>query len=86
MKTIVPTLAEAQGIFFGCPKCNGTHIVEVTFRNRGVPDHLGTHNKKGEAVRWEVSGAGVSDLTTQPSILIEGGCEWHGFVTNGEIR
>lgn len=86
VKTIVPTLAEAQGIFFECPKCMNGHLVEVTFRDRGVPDHLGTHNKRGEPVRWEVSGSDFADLTTRPSILLEGGCCWHGFVTNGEAN
>jgi hypothetical protein len=89
--TYVDTLAKAQGIRFLCPLCFaknggniGVHGVDVTFADRGVPDHLGMHNKKGEPVRWTVSGIGYDDLTTKPSILLEGGCGWHGFITNGD--
>lgn len=84
----VQTLAEAQCIFFLCPIClNGQHHqVEVTFAGRGVQDHQGNHNSAGKPTRWQVSGNDFSDLTTTPSILLEGGCFWHGFITNGEIR
>lgn len=83
-KIFVDSLAEAQGIWFRCPKCR-SHCVEATFAGRGVPDDMGTHNKAGEAVRWNVSGTGFEDLTTTPSILLQGGCDWHGFVTNGDV-
>jgi len=84
----VATLAEAQCIFFLCPICvhKQGHQVEVTFAGRGVLDHQGNHNKAGNPTRWNVSGNDFSDLTTTPSILLEGGCAWHGFITNGEIR
>lgn len=89
----VKTLAEAQGITFLCPKCfkvnnnsnQGTHSVEATFANRGVPDNQGTHNKNKLPVRWSVSGSHYHDLTTHPSILLPDGCNWHGFITNGEV-
>lgn len=87
----VDSLAEAQGILFCCPKCFaetgsnvGVHLCEVTFESRGVPAEMGTHNKDGKSVRWNVSGDGFHNLTTTPSILLEGGCGWHGFITNGE--
>lgn len=83
---------EAQLLWFICPKCAhekgttvGCHYIEVTFADRGVLADQGVTNKKGEYVRWNVSGAGFDNLTITPSILIEGGCEWHGFITNGEI-
>lgn len=84
-KVHVATLVEAQGIFFDCPICKDkqAHSVEVTFRDRGVPDNLGTHNKDGVPVRWAVTGNDFSDLSTQPSILLQGGCGWHGYITNG---
>ncbi len=86
----VETLIDAQCIMFICPKCfipnGGAHYVEVTFADRGVLPGMGIHNSKGEDVRWKVSGTGYGDLTTQPSILIEGGCQWHGFITKGEIK
>ena len=87
----VETLAEAQGVEFLCPKCFaenggpvGTHWCSVSFEGRGVADDQGTHDAQGQPVRWQVSGTDLSDLTTQPSILIVGGCAWHGFITNGE--
>lgn len=90
--TVPVPFGEAQGIEFLCPLCFaknagpvGTHYCDVTFADRGVPDDLGTHNKEGKAVRWTVSGDTFENLTTTPSILIEGGCGWHGFITNGEV-
>ena len=82
----VASLTEAQCLWFLCPKCfaGQQHRVEVTIAGRGVPDDMGTHNAKGVAVRWNLSGNGFHDLTLTPSILLEGGCNWHGFVTNGD--
>lgn len=82
------TLAEAQGLQCLCPKCFvanngpiGTHAVEISFRDRGVPDGWGSHNKEGKDVRWQVvGGSGFADLQLAPSILLEGGCAWHGFI------
>jgi hypothetical protein len=86
----VATLAEAQGVMFLCPKCFaknggnvGTHSIMVWFRDRGVP----ADEVPGPG-RWIATGTGYEDLTTSPSINLENpdhvGCEWHGFVTNGE--
>lgn len=86
-KIPVNTIEEAQCIFFVCPLCvnKSHHRVEVTFANRGVKDEDGTHNSKGEPSRWNVSGTDYNNLTTTPSILLEGGCAWHGYITNGEV-
>ena len=89
----VNSLSESQGIIFLCPTCfikngrsnMGTHLVEVSFKDHDVLDGQGTRNKKGLPVRWNVSGTNYSDLTTDPSILLEGGCGWHGFIKNGEV-
>jgi hypothetical protein len=90
----VETLAEADGLFFLCPVCwaknseaVGTHGIIVTFRDRGVPDALGSHNKEGQPTRWTVSGSGYTDLSLQPSIDISRNLpgEWHGFITNGVV-
>lgn len=88
----VDTLAEAQGITFLCPKCYGvnggcigTHEVQVTFRDRGVLDHQGAHNTDGRPTRWAVSGMGFDDIVIQPSILLQGGCGWHGFVGSSGV-
>ena len=84
-ETLVPvaTLAEAQGVFFTCPKCQ-EHSLCVFFRDRGVPDDA----QPGPG-RWAPSGTGLHDLTLSPSIDLSrggGGCGWHGFVHNGEAR
>jgi hypothetical protein len=92
----VETVAEAQGIQFLCPVCFvknggnvGTHGIEVSFADRGVQDHQGSHNREGKPSRWNVSGTGYTDLTTTPSILIDPAkpaCDgWHGYITNGEV-
>lgn len=88
----VETVAEANGIRFLCPLCftansgaAGTHGVQVTFAGRSVPDHLGSHAKDGSPSRWNVAGTTFVDLTLTPSILLTGGCAWHGFVTNGDV-
>lgn len=84
----VGTLAEAQGMWMLCPKCFianggrvGTHSVLVLFEGRGVPEGvcLGT-------ARWAVSGSSLRDVTVSPSILVVGGCGWHGFVENGQVE
>lgn len=83
----VESLTEADGITFLCPKCfeeNG-HRCEVTFEGRGAADDQGTQGSDGTPTRWNVSGSGLKDLTTAPSILLVGGCAWHGFITNGEV-
>jgi uncharacterized protein DUF6527 len=88
----VPSLAEAQGIHFLCPKCwtenkgpVGTHLCEVTFEGRGVLPHQGIRGSKEPGPRWNVTGTNFEDLSTTPSILIIGGCNWHGYITAGEV-
>ncbi len=83
----VQSAAEAQGVRFLCPKCFaeagspiGTHSVLVPFKDRDVPD-----DAMPSMPRWIVSGTSFDDLTTTPSILLVGGCEWHGFITNGDV-
>ena len=87
----VASLDEAQGVQFLCPKCFarnggsvGTHWCEVSFEGRGVAELQGSHGAGGEPTRWCVSGTGLADLSTQPSIQIVGGCGWHGFITSGD--
>jgi Family of unknown function (DUF6527) len=88
----VASVSEAQGIYFLCPKCFaenagpvGTHGCEVSFADRGVKDEDGSHGNDGKPTRWSVSGDSCENLTLSPSILLGGGCAWHGHVTNGEI-
>lgn len=83
------TLAEAHGIWFDCPLCSpdNPHGVLCWFPN--APLHpatdLGKNNQK-QPVRWSVSGTDYSNLSLSPSIQIQGGCNWHGFITNGIAR
>ena len=89
----VETLVEAQGVKFLCPKCFaknggpvGTHSVICWSRSRGTPD-----SASPSPGRWALDGNGIDDLTLNAdppssarSVLLNGGCGWHGFVTNGE--
>lgn len=90
---IVDRLEDADGIMFLCPKCYaanggnvGTHSVICWFVGK-VPDSL--NPKPG---RWTPQGTGLEDLTFVPSpgltqsVLLTGGCNWHGFVTGGEAN
>ena len=88
----VEPMVEAQGLWLLCPSCFqrnngsvGTHFIEVTFSDRGAMDHQGSHGKDGRPTRWTATGTSLEDLTTTPSILIDGDCAWHGYITNGDI-
>lgn len=89
----VPTLAEAHGVLFLCPKCFaekggavGTHSVICWSRSAGTPDDI-----EPLPGRWTMVGTGIADLTLNGdppggarSVLLGGGCGWHGHVTNGD--
>ena len=86
-------LADAQGVKFLCPKCFaanggpvGTHAVICWSRSSGIPDDAEPSG------RWTLDGTGYGDLTLNGdppgnarSVLLIGGCEWHGFITDGEV-
>jgi hypothetical protein len=91
-KNFLPSISGAEGIIFLCPKCFiekngkvGVHSCEVTFKGQ-VADEVGTHNKEGNPVRWDVSGDKMENLTINPSILLDGGCGWHGWIKDGQIE
>lgn len=85
---IVDSIEEADGVDFLCLKCFvanggpvGTHRV-ICWRPR-VPQT--TTPRPG---RWEFQGTGLDDLTLvagSSSIRLPEGCEWHGYVRNGEV-
>ena len=84
---------EAQGISFLCPRCfvknngkAGTHTCHVTFKGRYVGASQGIGDGKGGFPRWKAQGSGFEDLTLTPSVQIVGGCGWHGYITDGEVR
>lgn len=86
-------IEQAQGIEFLCPVCFaanngrvGTHAVICWSRSKGVPDIA----SPGPG-RWVLAGTGYGDLSLNEepgqsrSVLLLGGCAWHGFITNGEV-
>lgn len=89
----VDTIGEAQGVRFLCPKCYrehggpaGAHSIICWSRSRGVPDDA----RPGPG-RWKLDGTGYDDLSLNAdppsgarSVLLDHGCHWHGFVTNGQ--
>ncbi len=84
----VDNKAEATGIRFLCPKCfkanngsTGTH--SIICWDPTVPQD--TRPTPG---RWSMDGSSFDDLTLRAgssSIKLEGGCEAHFYITNGEI-
>lgn len=88
----VDTLAEAQGIWFLCPKCFaanngpvGTHGVLCWFEGR-IDDLV----QPGPG-RWNPHGTSLADLSFVPgkrshSVALLSGCEWHGYVSNGNAE
>jgi hypothetical protein len=88
----VDTLAEADGIWFLCPKCFadnkgpvGTHMVCIGFAGR-APAGSYTQGSNGQDTRWNIAGGtGLDDLVLTPSVQLLGGCNWHGFVGSSGI-
>lgn len=88
----VHSLTDAQGVRFLCPKCYaahggaiGTHSIICWSRSRGIPNDA----DPGPG-RWKMDGTGLDDLTLNAdapssarSIQLNGGCAWHGYVTQG---
>lgn len=77
----VDTLPEAHAVKFLCPGCfaaaggsQGVHVITIYFSGRTAQDG------------WRMSGSGLDDLTLSPSIYMQRGCGWHGFVRNGAIE
>lgn len=88
----VDSIDDAQGVWFLCPLCFeknhgpvGTHLVGCWFNGRGVP----ADETPGPG-RWNPSGTGLHDLTFVPpgavSVLLTGGCGWHGFIVKGHAQ
>ncbi len=85
----VESLQEADGIRFLCPKCFvnnsgsiGTHSVICWFEDKVADD------VRPAPGRWKPHGTNLDDLTFvvgkhSNSVLLMGGCNWHGFVKNG---
>lgn len=75
---------------FLCPLCFtrnsgpiGTHIV-ICWQ----PDKVPADATPGPG-RWKFQGTSLDDLTliaNSSSILLTSGCEWHGYVRNGNVE
>jgi hypothetical protein len=93
----VEDIKDADGIMFQCPLCAqkcetgeldgrrfyvGAHYIVCWFVGKVPPD---LNPLPG---RWNPSGTSIDDLTFVPpgavSILLTGGCNWHGFIVNGD--
>lgn len=80
---------EGIGLGFDCPCGCGEHVF-VAFANPmdGRSPHV-SHPPGQRQPTWQRAGETFETLTLTPSILrnqSKGGCGWHGFITNGEIR
>ena len=85
----VESIDDADGIIFLCPVC---------FKKNNGP--VGTHSvicwqphvpltRSPKPGRWNFVGAGIHDLTLKAgssSIKLEGGCNAHFFIRNGNIE
>lgn len=57
----------------GCAQRIGIHVNPPLDGGSPISDH-----------NWVRTGDDFATLTLRPSIQRVGGCEWHGFITNGE--
>ena len=86
-----------HGIQFLCPKCFvenvgpiGTHSIICWFINPKKGDPVPADETPGPG-RWLRDGDTLDVLTLGPgptgqrSVLLQGGCNWHGYVTLGEV-
>ena len=93
----LPSIDGAQGLIMYCP-CGygkpsaGAHHFMVPFANpRNAPPcpakhgPLDTSNPDGPRPRWMVQGAGLEDLSVQPSVNVGKPSCFHGHITRGEI-
>lgn len=89
-------MTHADGITFLCPLCFrnnggaiGTHIVICWFAHVPLKDPKTGRDISPLPGRWHVSGSGLEDLSFvgpgAASVLLLGGCNWHGFIRNGYI-
>lgn len=68
------------GLSFNCP-CGGDHRIGVEFQNP-------LDGGRGRPGMWIRTGSTFESLTVGPSIREAGGggCGWHGFIRDGEVR
>lgn len=81
---------QADGIRFLCPKCFaankgavGTHMVLCW--KPGVPADLDPKPGRWNMVGTSYENLSLSNSDRSSSIMLMSGCQWHGYVTNGEV-
>ncbi len=86
----VATLGEANGLFLLCPKCwlaEGESSLGVHHVLLWTPEVPLGQGWSGPG-RWEFLGSSLEDLTLRAgssSVLLQGGCGAHFFITEGEV-
>lgn len=71
------------GLICDCP-CGCGELLAVPFRNPIDGGPMET-DASGRAT-WQRTGETFENLSLSPSILRVGGCGWHGFIENGQVR
>jgi len=69
------------GISFDCPCGECGERTLLCFEN---PVHGGAAIEKQNT--WKRKGETFETMTLTPSIQRMGGCRWHGYLTNGELK
>jgi hypothetical protein len=81
------TFEDCDGLEFLCPLCSTTNHGPIgTHRVICWKPHVPAHVTPGPG-RWGHTGTGLGDLSLvagSSSVKLEGGCNWHGHITNGE--
>lgn len=73
--------AKGVGVRLACPCGNSDpdHDLYVPF-SVALDGSPGSHGEKG----WTRTGDTIDTLTLVPSVRRIGGCDWHGWIRNGE--
>lgn len=72
---------DAVAVTFDCPcGCDTRVCIEFTNPLDGGPP------SRDDGHTWRREGETFETLTLTPSIQRVGGCQWHGFITNGGIK
>ncbi len=85
----VNTIGEANGIKFLCPKCFEANNGPIGTHSIICWDPTVPQDTRPTPGRWSLVGTNFDDLTLKAgssSIALDGGCAWHGYVTNGMVR
>ena len=75
---------DGVGVSFDCPCGDDERCGRAFVRFSNPLD--GQPPDDPELTSWERTGETFETLTTKPSIQRVGGCNWHGFITDGEVH